>query len=765
MSSIPQDMETILHIGAGEGHELEAYLNSNAKRIVLVEPSPTLAESLRQRARADQRVEVQELAVNSHPELNQLSEYNLPEAASLHEPTGLRSLYPGLQRRASHTVAVLSPETLVTRLELGKGPNLLVIQAPGAEQAIIDALKEHGQLKPFEHIWVTVPEQAYYASGSRAEAVLGALETAGYTYQAGESENPEWPLWILCRHPLAESTEALEAKIEALEANEQKLMAELESSKTQAADASSQLSELQARFDSTERKLNDTLEKLNLASESKQRMEQALEQYTQWCNAQKEKAEALAAKSEALEAKEQQLASDLDSVKAEASTALDDKKALQARIESTAKELEQAQQQLASANEAKQQLEQELEQRTQWHTGRKKEAESLKQELDAERAAHKETSEKLKETNGWLVSRKKQLSEAEEKVQQLEQLNATDRKEAEQREHKLQEQLDGQRAEAEQRIRQLEKDAEAQRAGAEQRTAQLQKQLDAQTAQNHRFDELAEKLSGFTHQISNHFDKKLDRASQNIERTLGLNNYLQTGTLPINQPALPALSSDLGLYLAGRVETRQYDLIIEFGSGASTLFLARTVLKRLEKTRRDDTGRLSHDSGSGFDKDLAFISPDDNDLPKRLVSFEHRKDICERLEQTLQSSGLNSLVDVSHAPLVDYHTQEQDYLHYDCDAMLERIARLYEGRTARLLVLVSGPPLKAGINARFPAMPRLLNRLGTHELDVVLQGARADQAQAITTEWTKLLDQRGIACRQEPIDMETGTTLFAINQS
>lgn len=563
MNSIPQDLETIVHIGAGEGRELTAYLNSNAKRIVLVEPNPTLAEHLRQHARNDARVEVLEVAVNDGPEQHQLREYNLPEASSLHEPTGLRRLYPSLQVRTSYTVQVLTPDALVAELELEKGANLLVVQAPGAEQAVVEGLAEKDLLKRFEHIWLTAPEQAYFDSNSQWSAILATLESAGYTHQPGKTDNHEWPSWVLHRHPLAERVETLTA---------------------------------------------------------------------------------------------------------------------------------------------------ELEQRIEWHNNRKKEAETLKEALEQERKAHEETANKLKETQGWLTNRKKQVADFEEKVKDL------------------------------------------------------QARLEEQTTQNSRFDELAERLTGVTRQLSNHFDKKLDRTSQTIERTLGLQSYLQTGNLPVNQPALSKISADLGLYLAEKVETRQYDLIIEFGSGASTSFLARTVMKRLEKSRRDDSARLTHDASRASDKDLAFIAPDDADLPKRVVSFEHRKDVCERLERNLHASGLKPVVDVCHAPLIDFQHQQQDYLHYDCDAKLERIAHLYEGRTARLLVLVSGPPLKAGLNAPLPALPRLLNRLGTHELDIVLQGSRAPQVQSITAEWLKLLEQRGTPYRQEPIDLEAGTTLFAINQ-
>lgn len=598
MNSIPQDLETIVHIGAGEGRELPAYLNSNAKRIVLVEPNPVLAERLRQHARNEARVEVLEVAVSDNPEQNQLREYNLPEASSLYEPSGLRSFYPGLQVHTSHTVKVLAPDSLVAELQLAKGPNLLVVQAPGAEQAVVEGLAEKDLLKRFEHIWLTAPEQAYFDSDSQWSAILPILESAGYTHLPGETDNHEWPSWVLHRHPLAERVETLSEQLRTIEEEKQTL----------------------------------------------------------------------------------------------------------------AKELASAREQLHATSDAKQKLEQELEQRTEWHQNRKKEAETLKEALEQERKAHEETANKLKETQGWLTNRKKQVADFEEKVKDL------------------------------------------------------QARVEEQTTQNSRFDELAERLTGVTRQLSNHFDKKLDRTSQTIERTLGLQSYLQTGNLPVNQPALSKISADLGLYLAEKVETRQYDLIIEFGSGASTSFLARTVMKRLEKSRRDDSVRLTHDSNQASDKNLAFIAPDDADLPKRVVSFEHRKDVCERLERNLHASGLKPVVDVCHAPLIDFQHQQQDYLHYDCDAKLERIAHLYEGRSARLLVLVSGPPLKAGLNAPFPALPRLLNRLGTHELDIVLQGTRAPQVQSITAEWLKLLEQRGTPYRQEPIDLEAGTTLFAINQ-
>lgn len=538
MNSIPQDLETIVHIGAGEGQEVASYLNSNAKRVVLVEPNPTLAERLRQYSSRDDRVEVLELAVDQDPKRTLLREYNLTEAASLYEPTALSNLYPSLQARQSHTVNVLTPDELLIKLQLGQGPNLLVVQAPGAEQAVIAGLLESNQLKRFQQLRVTVPEQAYYDNDSRASVVLDALREAGYTCESGETSNADWPCWVLRRHPLTEKVEELETQLQTLR--------------------------------------------------------------------------------------------------------------------------------------------QDLEQRT----------------------------EKLKETQGWLTSRKKQLADAEEKIKGL------------------------------------------------------QARLESQTTEDSRFEELAERLTG----VTRHFDRKLDRTSQAIEHTLGLQSYLQTGNLPVNQPTLSALRADLGLYLAEKIETRQYDLIIEFGSGASTTLLARAALKRLEKSRRDDTARPTHESGRASDQDLAFISPDESDLPKRVVSFEHRKDVCERLERNLQSSGLQPLVDVCHTPLVDYQHEQQDYLHYDCDAELERIAKLFEDRTARLLVLVSGPPLKAGLNAQFPALPRLLNRLGTQELDIVLQGTRTQQVQSITAEWLNLLEQRGTPYRQEPIDLEAGTTLFAINQ-
>lgn len=595
MMHLPQKLDTIIHIGAGQGEELPAYLETDAKRILLVEPNPKLAEQLRRRTTNDERVQVLELAITDDLALNQLNEYNLPEAASLYQPSGLRQIFPGLRVTAQHAVATETPEQLLEQYPLVGDTNLLVIQAPGAESAIVNTLDIANKLGPISHIRLTLPTEAYYEGSHRADDTLQALTRRGYDTEHFNTENPDWPEYHLECNPLA-------------------------------------------------RRLQDV-------DVEKQSLVQALQQ----------------SKNE-----NQYIQATLDTAKQELVDAMNQSNAM----------VQQLQEQLEAAD----------------------------QKLAAEQKAHAETREELQKHKTYLANRKQQLTDTEQKLETL------------------------------------------------------QQQLKEQSASSQRFDQLEAKLAGITQNITGHMDKQLHNTSQQLEGSIALQGYLQGGQLPM-KPAGPALSANMALHLAEQIETGQYDLIIEFGSGASTGFMARTVLKRLANNN-GDTQRLGYQQGKETNgKELAFISPDEDDLPKRIISFEHRKEQAAKIEQSLTAAGLQHVVELVHTPLVDYQHQDQSFLHYGCEKTLERLANLYEGRIAKFLVLVNGPPSKTGPMARFPALPKLLNTLGTHTMDVVLGDSLGDDANTITERWCGLLDRRGISFRKEVIHNEKAATRLAINHA
>jgi len=771
MTELPNNLETILHIGAGHGEELPAYLESDAKRILLVEPNPNLAEPLRRRAQNDERVQVLELAITDDVALNQLNEYNLPEAASLYRPTGLRQIFPGLRITAQHPVATKTPEEMLDQYPLVGDNNLLVIQAPGAEFAIVNALDNANKLGAISHIQLTLPAEVYYEGGHRADDILQALTRRGYDTEHTSTENPDWPDYHLACNPLARRLQDVDLEkqslVQALQQSKnekQYIQATLETAKQELTDARKEFDQKQQAWQKQKQELTTRLEgAMQHSSEADRTVE----------NLQSRETELGAALNQS-NAMVRQLREQLDAVQAEAETLKVGMEEVKEEARKAASIAEDEKTKLAERHQQAEQAQKQAEEELQQH---KKSLNSRKQELTAktdELEKQKIRFESLEQENAHLKDQVQQLqSQLSARTKEGEEL--TKKLESEQQAHEKALEAVNDKLSAEQKAHaetreELQKhktylaNRKQQLSETEQKLEQLGQQLKEQSASSQRFDQLEAKLAGITRNITGHMDKQLHSTSQQLESSIALQGYLQGGQLPM-KPAGPSLSANMALYMAEQIETGQYDLIIEFGSGASTGFLARTVLKRLANSN-GDTQRLGYQQGKeAGGKELAFISPDEDDLPKRIISFEHRKEQSAKIEQSLTAAGLQHVVELVHAPLVDYQHQDHHFLHYGCEKTLERLASLYEGRTAKFLVLVNGPPSKTGPMARFPALPKLLNTLGIHKMDIVFGDSVGDDANTLTERWCGLLEQRGISFRKEVIHNEKAATRLAINHA
>src|SRR5690625_4201333 len=162
LSKLPDNIDVLVHIGAGKGNELDAYLATSASKIVLVEPNPSLAAGLRRRIKTEPRVQVLEVAITNNPADNQLNEYKLPGANSVYKPTELKRLYPGIRLLKQHRVITMGMEELMERCELDGEHNALVVQAPGSELDIIEALTESGYIDRFSYHDITCSESHMY---------------------------------------------------------------------------------------------------------------------------------------------------------------------------------------------------------------------------------------------------------------------------------------------------------------------------------------------------------------------------------------------------------------------------------------------------------------------------------------------------------------------------------------------------------------------------------------------------------------------------
>ena len=195
---------TIVHIGAGEGNDIEEQLTVNPKKLILIEPNPDIAAYLREKTRGWINVQVHEIAVTAsvkEEQLVTLHEYNWNSASSLLDAAQLAQLYPGLQLVRNHQVKALSPAALIERLVLDKEENnTLIIEAPAVEMGIIEALCDSGQIEVFSVLTLRCPITGLYTDGTNPMKTVSRLEEYGFEMVEQVESDPDWPVYTLRRN-------------------------------------------------------------------------------------------------------------------------------------------------------------------------------------------------------------------------------------------------------------------------------------------------------------------------------------------------------------------------------------------------------------------------------------------------------------------------------------------------------------------------------------------------------------------------------------
>jgi predicted O-methyltransferase YrrM len=137
------------------------------------------------------------------------------------------------------------------------------------------------------------------------------------------------------------------------------------------------------------------------------------------------------------------------------------------------------------------------------------------------------------------------------------------------------------------------------------------------------------------------------------------------------------------------IRTRRPKLVLELGSGTSTVWIAYALEK----------------AGG------------------RLISLDHDPGYAEKTRAALAAHGLTEVAEVRDAPLRPVVVDGRTFPWYDVDA----VADLREVD----LLLIDGPPEKTGKDARYPAMRVLEDRLADSATVVFDDAHRQDEAEAL----------------------------------
>jgi len=237
-------------------------------------------------------------------------------------------------------------------------------------------------------------------------------------------------------------------------------------------------------------------------------------------------------------------------------------------------------------------------------------------------------------------------------------------------------------------------------------------------------DDLFKKQSDSLIQVRKYLDgvfkSEIANATKQTQAFIGLQNYYATGELPglnCERNSWP-VSQDFALYLVELIEVNKYDLIIELGSGISTVIVARVLTKAL----RSQQGRSA----------------------TRFVSFDHLGQYYEKTRSHLVQAGLEDTVQLMLAPLQDWQAPNGNtYPYYSCQVDLNSMAQKHDEAGRRVLVIVDGPPAATGKHARYPAGPLLLQQFTAAHIDILLDDYIRDDEKEVTRIWQTEMQATG----------------------
>ncbi len=228
--------------------------------------------------------------------------------------------------------------------------------------------------------------------------------------------------------------------------------------------------------------------------------------------------------------------------------------------------------------------------------------------------------------------------------------------------------------------------------------------------------------------IKKELDAKLNKSVRHVEAFISIQQYLTHGDCITGFHGWP-ISPDMGVFLLEKIRERNYDAIIEFGSGVSTLLIAKGL--------------------------MAFNLFKDNE-DKCFISFDHDEYYFTNTQSLLAYHGVESMVDLYLTPLKEWSDGTGCYKYYSCEDVLIELAKRIQDGSKRLLVLVDGPPGNTCANARYPALPFMSHFISNHEIDWVLDDAYRDEEKLTAELWKKYWSAENIQFTHDFIKNEKG---------
>lgn len=247
-------------------------------------------------------------------------------------------------------------------------------------------------------------------------------------------------------------------------------------------------------------------------------------------------------------------------------------------------------------------------------------------------------------------------------------------------------------------------------------------------------DSYKDNLERTKKEIINAINKQTINTSIQVESFLNIIRYIDSGFYPIKLHKWP-LSPDITQFLIEKIELNDYDLVIEFGSGTSTLVIAKAL--KIHKKKYPSKNIIQ-------------------------VAFEHNKQYYNQTKKILKIENLLDNIQLYHLQLINIEINNQKFKYYDCSKEMEKLSQ--NKNIKNILVLVDGPPGNTCNQARYPAMYYLTKYFRSHNIDIVLDDYKRAEEKKVVDMWEELLKQKKITYSNVEIETEKGLLFCQITK-
>jgi len=781
----------LLWIGAGAAHTPDFDYTKYTK-VILVDPL-LQSESLEQLNNNEKFVSVVKGVTTESVGNQSFKLFNNEEFSSFLEPVGLKQIYPNLVQEEILDVETTSISQLIKEHQVTGCENTLFLDVPCLAEEILNELKTSNILRLFHEVYITAGKQPLYRNGGDIDTITELLDGMFYQFVSGHGNDVDVRTYNFEFNPLLESVQLqkeenldLQAQLKLVVNTHQELVSEKEELETLLSNSQLAFSEVQTELHTVnetvaEQKLANNelqsqlkterdrstilqqnietlganeevnLNKLRVLESDLQAENKKLEDYVKQVNElnserQVLKAQLVEAESDVIASKaavkqlesqlheeqsqSKQLTELVESLKAELQAKSDNISSLEAelssvsndatvRIDTLTKENEKlisslgaekvkADKAQANENDLRSTLD-ELQIR------HKQDSDSYTNKIHELKTKLNESEEKYKETYGWFASRKQQAEALTVEVEALKRENS----------------LLASNNETALAISQLENKL----------TSMLNKQSDESI-------EIANALG-------KHVTRCHEEQKSNISSQFELRKLSALSRLPISISSQDMDSSNLA-ELSSLVSHNVYDVIIEFGSGLSTVVSASVL--------QDKAGRgVNNDKLLQDESDSSYL---ENVLPKHIVSFEQSSERLQKTATLLADAGVEAYVDLCHTPMVSVPLTENSTggeLFYDCSEKLLELKRILSNRKANILAIVNGPQLNSDTDKeKYWALPLVLDYLSQCNITFFIDNTNVGQLNNLVKSWEGECMRRHLTANVEKIKTPNGVTMIAV---